>query len=512
MNLLPLLGRELQTALRRPMTGRLRMAFAGGSMIVALWAILVSDGDMGGAIFVVLVAIGAILSMFVAIFVASDSIARERREGTLDLLLLTDLRPGELILGKIAASGLVPVYTLLGMFPALALSQLMGGVAGAIFWSAILALLVTLVFSLSATIYVSSLFEDHRKAYAGATALLLVANPLWLCMAALNWSGSAFLLTTVLFCGLSALFLRAAATRVAERFSMEASTGESAKPEEPKARAGSRTLLNSSPVAWMMARRRAKGEVRRLLLGSAIVVLFFVFLPGSGAPIANRISLWSLFLCHFAYQIVLMTRAAYAFYGDRQNGSLELLLGSPLSNEEIFEGFNLFLLRQSIPMLAVISALDGLYALRMWMNGLPGMAAMGLALALTLWIALFGLGWLGVYRSLMMNHPSLAMLATYARLSLVPVVLSLIFMEAPNGDLRKVAAFYLITAGFLAAFFSIDAKAALGIHGRTLLLRPYSEKPPEIESEWSFIDWEEARNEPSGWRYAPREPSSATPT
>jgi hypothetical protein len=262
----------------------------------------------------------------------------------------------------------------------------------------------------------------------------------------------------------------------------------------------------------MMWRRRAMGGIRRLLFGSAIIVLFFVFLPGAGAPFANRISLWGLFLFHFAFQVILMTRAAYAFYGDRQNGSLELLLGSPLSNEEIFEGFNLFLLRQSVPMLIVISALDGLYALRMWINGLPGMAAMGLAHALTLWMALFGLGWLGVYRSLMMNHPSLAMLATYARLSLVPVLLSLIFMEAPNGDLRKVAVFYVMAAGFLAAFFSMDARTALGIHGRTLLLRPYSEKPPEIESQWSFIDWEEARSAPTEWRYGPEKATSATQT
>jgi hypothetical protein len=42
-------------------------------------------------------------------------------------------------------------------------------------------------------------------------------------------------------------------------------------------------------------------------------------------------------------------------------------------------------------------------------------------------------------------------------------------------------------------FFSADAKAALATHGRTLLLRPYTEKAPHIENEWSFIDWEEGK-------------------
>jgi hypothetical protein len=90
----------------------------------------------------------------------------------------------------------------------------------------------------------------------------------------------------------------------------------------------------------------------------------------------------------------------------------------------------------------------------------------------------------------MMNHPSLAMLATYARLSLVPVVLSLLFLSVPKTDFMKVAAFYVISSGFLAMFFSMDAKTALNEHGRMLLLRPATESPPHIESEWSFIDWE----------------------
>jgi len=44
----------------------------------------------------------------------------------------------------------------------------------------------------------------------------------------------------------------------------------------------------------------------------------------------------------------------------------------------------------------------------------------------------------------------------------------------------------------LAFFFESDAKSALTEHGRELLLRPYSEKPPHIENSWSFIDWEES--------------------
>lgn len=238
---------------------------------------------------------------------------------------------------------------------------------------------------------------------------------------------------------------------------------------------------------------------QKWLAGFAGVIIFALLLPRLGTAGGAGICLAILFLLHLGYQLVMMTRTAYAFYRDRQNGALELLLCSPLSNAEIFEGLNQYLLRQSGPTTALFSGINVVCATLMWLNGFTALAAVALAMALTLWITLLSLGWLGVYRSLMMNHPSLAMLATYARVSLVPVISSLIFMVAPGSDLTKVAIFYLVAAGFLAAFFSMDAKAALEIHGRTLLLRPHSERPPHIESEWSFIDWEKEESSAVKW-------------
>src|SRR5687767_5572198 len=110
MNPLPLLFREFQVALRRPLTRHLRVIFGGGSMLVGIWSILVSAAASGAVIFATLVAMGAVLCMAVAIFGASDSISRERREGTLGFLFLTELRAYDVVLGKLAAAGLVPFY------------------------------------------------------------------------------------------------------------------------------------------------------------------------------------------------------------------------------------------------------------------------------------------------------------------------------------------------------------------------------------------------------------------
>ena len=491
MNPLPLLSRELIVASRRPITQRLKLGFGGGSMLVAVWSLLVSTGDAGPTVFMALTGIAVVLAMFTGIFVASDTISRERREGTLGFLFLTDLHAHDVVLGKLAAAGLVPAMALLSMFPALALCQLVGGVPAELFWKTMLALVVTLLYSLSATIYVSSMCEDHRKAYSGSTVLLLLASPMWMYFGAPTFGVGKFALTTGIFVLLIALFLYSASARLTKTWR------DSAQYEPKKNRAFERRLsgglLEKFPVAWMMLRRQRFNAVVRygsygIALGAALMCV-----PIASTPAGARRILWVLLGIHVALQFIIIARTAYSFYSDRQNGALELLLGSSLENEEIFQGFNRFLFRKSAPTVMLMTVIDGIYAFAIWENGASKWAALPLGLAGGLWITLGGLGWLGVYRSLMMKHPSLAMLATFARLSFVPLIMSLLFLQVRQTDQVKVAEFYVIASAFIAMFFAADAKAALAKHGRTLLLRPYTEKAPHIENEWSFIDWEEAK-------------------
>jgi hypothetical protein len=491
MNPLPLLSRELIVASRRPITLRLKLGFGGGSMIVAVWALLVSKGDAGTAVFLALSGIASVAAMFTGIFVASDTISRERREGTLGFLFLTDLHARDVVLGKLAAAGLVPAMALLAMVPALALCQLIGGVPAWFFWKTVLALVLTLFYSLSATIYVSSMCEDHRKAYSGSTILLLVANPLWMYFGALTFGAGKFALTLGIFVLLIALFLFSASARLAKTWR------DSANYEPKKNRAFERRLsgglLEKFPVAWMMLRRQRFNASVRYGGYAIAIALALACVPMASTPAGATRVLWVLLGIHVALQFILIARTAYSFYSDRQNGALELLLGSSLGNEEIFQGFNRFLFRKSAPTIALMTSIDLIYAFTIWENGASKWAALPLGLAGGLWITLGGLGWLGVYRSLMMKHPSLAMLATFARLSFVPLIMSLLFLQVRQTDQVKVAEFYVIASAFLAIFFAADAKAALAKHGRTLLLRPYTEKAPHIENEWSFIDWEEGK-------------------
>jgi hypothetical protein len=260
--------------------------------------------------------------MAVAIFGASDSISRERREGTLGFLFLTDLRASDVVLGKLAAAGLVPLYTLAGMFPAFAVCVLVGGLPAFVFWKGMAALIVTLLFSLSGTLFISSLCEDHRKAFGGATVLLLAINPLLLCGMALRGGTSAFFIVLLCFAALTALFFRAAAGRLRTHW-RDMEIVPIKKPAAPRKRRKSSVLIERLPVAWMMLRRRnARAWVRWIIFGcGALAALLLIVNPPTVA--ALKLFLIVLFAAHLAYQFVLLTRTAYAFYA-------ELIVGSNL--------------------------------------------------------------------------------------------------------------------------------------------------------------------------------------
>src|SRR5262249_40001083 len=106
------------------------------------------------------------------LFFTSDCLSEEKREGTIGLLFLTDLRGFDVVLGKLLATSLRGFYALLAVFPILAVTLLMGGVTGAQFWKTALALVNALFLSLAVGLYVSALNRDSQKALAGTLLLL----------------------------------------------------------------------------------------------------------------------------------------------------------------------------------------------------------------------------------------------------------------------------------------------------------------------------------------------------
>src|SRR5258706_10119772 len=88
-------------------------------------------------------------------------------------MLRTDLRGYDVAGVKLLATSMRVFYALLAVLPILAVTLLMGGVAGAQFCKTSLALLNALFCSLAAGLFVSAISRDSQKAL-GATLFLLL--------------------------------------------------------------------------------------------------------------------------------------------------------------------------------------------------------------------------------------------------------------------------------------------------------------------------------------------------
>src|SRR5512146_595113 len=145
MNWLPIVDRELRVASRKRSTFWLRVAAAitglvtGGAFLLLGVLRGASSAQMGSILFEIVtwLCLGAGLSA--GLFFTSDCLSEEKREGTLGLLFLTDLRGYDVVLGKLMATSLRGFYELLAIFPIIGISHLLGGVTGAQFWKTILA-------------------------------------------------------------------------------------------------------------------------------------------------------------------------------------------------------------------------------------------------------------------------------------------------------------------------------------------------------------------------------------
>jgi ABC-type transport system involved in cytochrome c biogenesis permease component len=177
--LLPIVIRELRVSARNRATHRLRLLFAVGAVTIGggLGLISAVGGGLAGNqfglwIFEALKWIAFIFACGAGVFLTSDCLSEEKREGTLGLLFLTDLRGHDFVLGKLLATSLRTFYSLLAIFPVMALSFVLGGVAVDDFWQTLLSLCNALFFSLALGMVISAVSRDSHKAMTAALAAM----------------------------------------------------------------------------------------------------------------------------------------------------------------------------------------------------------------------------------------------------------------------------------------------------------------------------------------------------
>lgn len=180
MRFLPIVVRELQVASRRARTYWGRSLMAGvalgiGVLCFKMIGAFTPQYETGRWMFAWMSGFAMFSCLVAGPVHSSDSISSEKREGTLGLLFLTDLRGVDIVLGKLASSSLAVMTNLLAVMPMLAVSLLMGGVLASEYWQMFMVLGATLLMSLSAGMLASALCVDARRASALSFFLVFLA-------------------------------------------------------------------------------------------------------------------------------------------------------------------------------------------------------------------------------------------------------------------------------------------------------------------------------------------------
>jgi ABC-type Na+ efflux pump permease subunit len=174
MTFLPVVERELRVAARRRATHLVRVAAAAVGLGLTAWILRVDAGssqEAGGVLFKVLAVFLFIYGGIFGTQVTADCMSEEKREGTLGLLFLTDLKGYDVVFGKLTATSLHWFYGMLAVVPVLAIPLLLGGVSHGELLRVVLALVNLLFFSLSIGIFASALCR--RDSWAHGISLLV---------------------------------------------------------------------------------------------------------------------------------------------------------------------------------------------------------------------------------------------------------------------------------------------------------------------------------------------------
>ena len=169
MNLFPVARRELQVVARRPATYRARLTIALLAILFAAWNLLTlsfsaSPANQGSILFWVMARGALLLCLAAGPLLTTGAIGEEKRDGTLGFLFLTDLKPIDIVTGKLAAVGLNALVALLAVFPIMSTAWLMGGVTGGEVVRVNFHLLSTLLLSLTIGLWASSGMKSHAHA------------------------------------------------------------------------------------------------------------------------------------------------------------------------------------------------------------------------------------------------------------------------------------------------------------------------------------------------------------
>ena len=394
MTFLPIVERELRVAARRRAIYWMRVVIALASIIIGACIFLAYLGepekDIGPRIFLGLSILALGYCLLAGRWFTVDCISSEKREGTLGLLFLTDLKGFDVILGKLAATSLNGFFSLLALLPVLAIPLLMGGTSNGQFWRMALILVVTFLFSLSLGIHGSAGHTNLRHAAASNIGLLLLFTvclpligllPLMAFGLGLNYIAWPFCYTSPIFAFVTAfdsnyavqpngfwisvifvnaitlIFIYRAARVVPHSWQERLAPPHKLAPrrtlqralsyEEAARRVAYRCrLLNVNPFYWLAARDRRKPVQVWIFLAFAFMWWVAGWCVQGGYWFDPSVAITTSLIVNATLKVWIALEAGHRLAEDKKSGAIELLLCSPLTVREIIRGQWLALRRQ----------------------------------------------------------------------------------------------------------------------------------------------------------------------
>lgn len=475
MTFLPIVQRELRVAARRRGTYWMRMLVAAVLILATIWIFFASENapahQVGQIIFYALTGGLLLYCLLAGVRATADCLSEEKREGTLGLLFLTDLRGYDVVIGKLTANSLPVFYCVLAVLPVLALPLLMGGVTGAEFGRIALVLLNTLFFSLGVGMFASACCQNQRVATALTMLLILLVaagSPAlglaewWL----RDWHGSiqlGFLLPSPVFtyyCGVDALYGRVSgwsyfwslgivhglawsflmlASFIAPRswHDKAVSVGGQRRREWLRSTAeGDANLrqtfraraLDRNPFYWLATRPRS----RALWSWLPLILTSFIWAWGLAQTGTDWLDPSVYVITAYALSVAMKgmigAEAGRHLLADRKSGALELLLTTPLTVRQIVRGQWLSLRRVFLPPVLVMLAADvwmcssGMLRLSGWGGDQSFWFLMWFAALVVFVTDVVALVWLGMWTGLATRNPRRAFGATVLPVLALPWV------------------------------------------------------------------------------------------
>ncbi len=438
---------------------------------------------------------GAVLyALLSGVRATADCLSEEKREGTLGLLFLTDLKGYDVVLGKLAANSVNAIYSVVAVVPVLAIPLLMGGLTPGEFGRMALVALNSLFFSLALGLGISALSRSAQKAMVATllvvlafTALLPACVEFAVSLGKLRGVASALLLPSpgfsyylawdasyrlqARFFWYSVLCLHLAgwgclvlASIVAPRAWQDKPAGaETLKWRErwrlwtfgslAERRAFRQQLLSQNAFFWLAARARLTPALVWGFLGLVACGWVWGLARHRGDWLNSGVYIITALGLNLVLKLWFTSQATGRLAEDRKAGTLELLLSTPLTVEEILHGQLLSLLRQFLGPVLVVLGAECLFL----MGTLAEPSITDRAFWVLLWMAgmlmliadLAALYWVGMWQGLTAKHVGRATTGSLGRILVVPwityVVVIMVLMSAGAGrGLEASPAFFVV--------------------------------------------------------------------